>query len=230
MAALRHQESTLQRAFVTWSEIRLKLSASPYHTPSAFQDANCLTVDAAVHSMRFRKPAGILQKGCGMHTPKQTQAAAQNCCLHIGMELSHTPTDCAGHPVQDIAQIGPVCIGDIPAAAVDFHVSDIVEEVAAFSTSSSQGPATTAAMLKKAMWQCSSGVTTKASFDWIAGWDCVSELQNSPDAATSSRLVSRMSARSDPQCNADSEIRKVWLKEASSVSAWARKYLEKRFR
>ncbi|KAK9821860.1 hypothetical protein WJX74_006345 [Apatococcus lobatus] len=154
-------------------------------------------------------------------------AAADQTWLSLIRKLYHLVR--IGHPVQDVSQIGPVRIGDIPTAAIDFHVSDIAEEVTAFSTSSPQGPATTAALLKKAMWQCSSGVTTKTPFDWSAGWDCILELQSAIDNGSPQELASRMHARTQAHCNVDPELQRVWLKEAAAVSTWAHRYLGKRF-
>lgn len=158
------------------------------------------------------------------------------------LKLNLTSILVAGHPVQDISQIGPVRVADIPTAAVDFHVSDIVEEVAAFSTDSPEGPATNATMLKKAMWHCSSGITTKSSFQWGSDWDLISQLQSALRIASSEHckapstahwqaeeLAGRLSSRADAHCKNDPELWAIWLKEAAAVSVWAHRYLERRF-
>lgn len=146
-------------------------------------------------------------------------------------QLSYCAACLAGHAVPDVMQVGPVRIGDIPSAAVDFHVSDIVEEVAAYSTHHPEtGPPTTPAQLKQAMWQRSSGVTSKKPFGWRSGWACISHLQLVSDDDAEARHIQRTHAASQPGPSpADLAIARVWEKEAMSVSAWARRYLEKRF-
>ncbi len=140
----------------------------------------------------------------------------------------------ADHPIENIMQIGPVKLGDMPYAAVDFHISDIVDDVAALSTSHPEtGPATSAAQLKKAMWQCSSGVTSKTPFSWGTGSACTKRLQepqqpHKPDAAM--RTDKSDSEATQPGAsNADPDMQRIWAKEAVSVSVWVRRYLEKRF-
>lgn len=140
---------------------------------------------------------------------------------------------CAGSQAVDIMQIGPVRLSDIPLAAVDFHVSSIVEEMA---TSPSH-----AAQLKKAMWQCSSGVTSKTAFDPHSAQACLRSMKGGQQAigkhgqpcASAGDAGQAHEGGIAPALQAhkaiDTGVQETWSNASRAVTAWAQSFLAKRF-